>query len=146
MDIKSLTIVFENVDSVEIDGKYVEYLEIDGYNRVVRPDRANKILHFFVCLDHLVIGLNADANKLCYPFDIQDIEPYKVFDRIERYRDIAYIEIKYTDDTAAAYYVAWDESSEDINKYQTMNIDNKGTMCIVIDRKQTVENYMGGKI
>lgn len=137
--ISSLTLIFENGDSVIIDGKDVKNINI----RDVRLDINSVGLDVIIPMHYsndVDIVLRKEANK---PFkDIRGRDAGVVFGRIRQYNDIVCIEIRFNDkNDFYSVYPTYLKDSEDNNQFQSSCINPNGSLSIGIHKEMVgVEN------
>ena len=90
-NIESIILHCENCESIEIEGRHIGEIFIDGMKEVIRR-RGNKITKYRICED-FVLEIHRDANKRYKTFGM--ISDDVLFDRIINARDIVSITIKY---------------------------------------------------
>ena len=127
-----LQIGFENADAIEIASKYIEIFDTSIFKDLsLTNDKKDEILH---CESlHLCINKGADRSYRIY----DRLSPCTVFERLLKFRDIAYI--TYLDSKKSpkvTLYVPWEESSDTDNGYQSTKINEDGNLEILIQRKK----------
>lgn len=149
--LKEVTFVFENCDSITIDGKYIgEFLVDDLHTRFMRT--ASNCIGKMETVDTFAIEIHKDANKERFAFNQDDWEDYKemVFDRIA-YNDITQInfvlEEQYVEEgkipcmESQHYTVSWIGDDEYINEAQTTYASKCGNLYVVISKDKGIEDF-----
>lgn len=151
MKLRNITFIFENCDSITIDGKYVGYFLVDDIKTSISRIGCNAINRMDIC-HTFAIEIHKDANKERYAFDQTHIESFKgmTFDRIKKYGDITSIQFELYNAYAQVgeevsvenydYYIEWTGDSEYTNASQKAYISNGGSLYITIGEKD-VEDY-----
>lgn len=140
MNIKSITIIFENCESVTLDPKDIGLFTIKNVQLDICRVATNAILpmHKSNCV---VFSLKWSANK---PFvDLAGKTDYLLFERLTRYYDITAIEIQFADKNEH-YTVYPDYSGGTNNKYQTVGIDKTTKeLCVaILNNGETIRDYL----
>ena len=129
-----LRIGLENVDVIEIDARYIEDFEDSFVLKnlgLSTNDRKDDIYH----CDFLRLCINK-AEDQCYLSDGK-LSQYSVFERLLKFRDIAYITYLNREKTPTkTIYVPWDEGSDTDNRFQSTKINEDGNLEILIRRKK----------
>lgn len=136
VEAKYIELVLENVESICIDLKNVEYICLEGI-RDYEPDYKNS-----ACCKYcrsIKLCINKKANKK-YPSFLDEISDLKVFDRLKEYNDIVCIE--YLDNEKnilKTMYVPWDVDDDCYenwtNPNMETNINENGDLEIIIEEK-----------
>lgn len=146
MKLRNITFIFENCDSITIDGKYVGHFLVDDIKTSIERIACNAIDRMDVC-HTFAIEIHKDANKERYAFDQTHIERFKemTFDRFKEYGDITHIQFELYDAYAEEgeevrvehydYYIHWTGKSEYTNESQKVYISNSGSLYIAIGEK-----------
>lgn len=131
---KYIDIVLENVESICIDLKNIEYIHLEGvrdYEDKFENSDCRK------CCRSLKLCINKKANKK-YPSFCDEISELKMFDRLKKYNDIVYIQ--YLDNeknVLETMYVPWDVDDDCYetwtNPNMKTNINEKGDLEIIIE-------------
>ena len=129
-----LRIGLENVDVIEIDARYIEDFEDSFVLKnlgLSTNDRKDDIYH----CDFLRLCISKAADQR-YLSDGK-LSQYSVFERLLKFRDIAYITYLNREKTPTkTIYVPWDENSDTDNRYQSTKINEDGNLEILIRRKK----------
>lgn len=145
MKLDSIELIFENCDSIQMNGEHINRLNIlDIRTSVVVSDPS--LVENYYYPETIVIQIAAKANVERYEFDQTDVEDYKqlVFDRITGCHDITGIDVKTSDDDHVelrSYCVPWSGDDPYINDDQKDIIDKDGNLCIVISENKTIEHF-----
>lgn len=146
MKLKSITFIFENCDTITIDGKYVGHFVVDNIKKSILRIAMNAIdkidsAHTFV------IEIHKNANVERFPFNNEKLESKEtVFKRLSL-GDITHIEFELIDRVekevcSFRYVVDWkDSQSEYINAFQKSYVSDPGHLYIVIEEKGKIEKY-----
>lgn len=130
-EVKAISFVFENCESVEIPIDYVYTFNVNGITKSRSYYPHGQGLH-----EHTV------ANKLYVSF-VTLFEEYKgettcgipVKERLEKYNDICWFDIVYDDGTSDSYQIAWTNDEDDhqySNKGQKVTTDFYGQLLIEV--------------
>ncbi len=139
-EIQTITLGLENVDGIVVDISNIEMikiLDITGTDIFTSGDISEKI-----SANEIFIKIREGSNvKTAYFTDWHTDDPsYPLpFDRLRKYGDIVYFEIKYIDGSKKVIYANW-EGPDEYNYYQT-SMYQDGGLCIAISPKTTVERY-----
>lgn len=152
MKLKNITLVFENCDSITIDGKYVGEFLVDDIHTSIERIACNAIERIDSA-DTFAIEIHKDANKERFQFDQTDYEDFKqmAFDRLSAYNDITSIQIDLIEDYVEEgqvpreehydYYVKWTGESDYTNESQVNYMSECGNFYIVIAEGKTIEDF-----
>lgn len=123
-----LQIGFENVDTVEIDSRYVDCIEVRD------REKGDNLEEEGTCLSlHLCINKAANQLYLSYGAFVQ----YYVFERLLEFNDITDITLlNYKRRYVDSFRVPWHEEDEMENRYQSTRINEDGNLEIFIERKE----------
>ena len=142
MKLKEITFVFENCDSVTIDGYHVGHFVADNIVTSVRRLACNYIGKMDT-VTTFAIEIHRYANITHYPFGCKEFRR-TVFDRLEEYNDIVSVMFTIVDENGKEdkydCYVDWTGDSEYTNDAQKTYISNAGNMYIVIDKALKIED------
>lgn len=123
-DIKSIDIVFENCDYVNVPAEHILYLYFDKINRQIFTDIILQVIDMQVA-ETTIIYLKESA------FDLEtwlSSEKDKIIlkDRILNFNDITSIEIHYNDENKASdhIYTSWGGDDDYNNPNQHSSIEN----------------------
>lgn len=141
--LKSITFVFENVDDITIDGKYVECFLLNDFQKIISFSQRNDYSEMNVA-GHFSIKINHAANVKVNEFHDENLDKYYVFDRLSNIKDIVWIEYEIIDGSGKVqtykYYVDWNESNDYMNSNQKSCIDKDMNLCIVVDSKKGLQD------
>lgn len=149
MKLKNIEFIFENCDSINIDGKYIGDFLVDDIKTSIKRIACNCITKIDVA-HTIAIEIHKDANHERYAFGQTQIEDFKqtVFDRLGAYNDITAIKFtleKWCDggpkDTTYSYYVDWTGDSEYSNEAQINYQSKEGHFYILIKDKAQFVDY-----
>lgn len=152
MKLKNVTLVFENCDSIMIDGKYIGEFLVDDIHTSIERIACNAIERIDSA-DTFAIEIHKDANKERFQFDQTHIEDFKqmTFDRLRGYRDITSIQIELIEDYVEEgqvpkeeyydYYVKWTGESDYTNESQVNYVSDCGNFYIVIAEGKKIEDF-----
>lgn len=150
--LKNITFIFENCDSITIDGKYVGDFLVDdiktSFNRTtINCIEKMELAHTFA------IEIHKDANKERYSFDLAGCDKHMIFDRLAA-SDITSIqfelatEIEHKDCNYQIakseyydYYILWSGENEYFNEYQINYISVGGHFYITIAKDKSIEDF-----
>ena len=128
-----LRIGLENVDVIEIEARYIENFDTGILKNLglSTNDRKDDIYH----CDFLRLCISKVADQR-YLSDGK-LSQYSVFERLLKFRDIAYITYLNREKTPTkTIYVPWEESTDTDNRYQSTKINEDGNLEILIQRKK----------
>lgn len=152
MKLKYITFIFENCDSITIDGRYVGDFIVDDIQTYIARIASNsidkmEIVHTFV------IEIHKDANVERYQHNQTHIERFKqmTFDRFVDCNDITGIEFELEDTYVEnrenpcmehyCYGVNWSGDSDYYNESQVNYISKDGHLYIVIAKDNSIEKF-----
>lgn len=138
-NIESIILHCENCESIEIEGRHIGEIFIDGMKEVIRR-RGNKITKYRICED-FVLEIHRDANKRYKTFGM--ISDDVLFDRIINARDIVSITIKYDDKTIDddIYILYKEEDTFLSNEYQNVYKSGLNHLYIVCSKDNSIRDY-----
>lgn len=152
MKLKYIEFVFENCDSIKIEGKYIGDFLVDNLKTSIKRIACNSIEKIDVA-NTVAIEIHKDANKERYQFDQEHIENFKqmTFDRFKEYGDITSIQFEleenYVEEGQVTcreyydYYVDWTGDSEYTNEAQKTYLSKEGNLYIVIADGTDIEEF-----
>lgn len=152
MKLKYIEFVFENCDSIKIEGKYIGDFLVDNLETSIKRIACNSIEKIDVA-NTVAIEIHKDANKERYQFDQEHIENFKqmTFDRFKEYGDITSIQFELEEDYVEEgqgpcreyydYYVDWTGDSEYTNESQKTYLSKEGNLYIVISDGKNIEDF-----
>lgn len=123
-----LQIGFENVDTIEIDSRYVDCIEVCDREKGDNLDDEGTCLSLHLCI-------NKAANQLYLSYGA--FVQYYVFERLLKFNDITDITLlNYKRRYVDSFRVPWHEDDETENRYQSTRINEDGNLEIFIERKE----------
>ena len=153
--IKAIEFVFENLECLTVDSKYIGDFSMEGFETKIMGAGVCSIREYTTC-EKIDLVIYKDANITIESYG----DKYKVFDRILSWNDITSICLKYEDDIEQEIYVPWEGENDyydnkaqssfisDEHLYLTINKDCQNVHDIYTD--ETVEylnkNYRIHKI
>ena len=151
MNLKQITFIFENCDSIKIEGIYIGDFLIDDITTSIRRISINSIDRIDIA-NTVAIEIHKDANKERYEFDLNDDSDFRqmTFDRFKEYGDITSIQFELEDNhigkgqslcTKYYYYVNWTGDSKYTNAAQKTYVDPCGNLYIVIADGKGIEDF-----
>lgn len=152
MKLKNITLVFENCDSITIDGKYIGKFLVDDIHTSIERIACNAIEKIDLA-GTFVVEIHKDANKERFQFDQTHCEDFKqmAFDRLSAYNDITNIQINLIEDYVEEgqvpreehydYYVKWTGESDYANDSQVNYMSDCGNLYIVIADGKKIEDF-----
>lgn len=152
MKLKYIEFVFENCDSIKIEGKYIGVFLVDNLETSIKRIACNSIDKIDVA-NTVVIEIHKDANKERYEFDQTHIEDFKqmTFDRFKEYGDITSIQFELEEDYVDEgqipcvehynYCVDWTGESEYTNEAQKTYVSKEGNLYIVIADGKKIDDF-----
>lgn len=126
--IKSIDLVFENVESLTINEEQIENILIGDIKRNIYRFASNAIGNS-ISSDMIHIEIKSSFNKLMTG-TFGDV--FYPFDRIKKYNDITSITINYEDGNKETIYTIWNDEDEYSNKYQSTTILKNNNLKIRI--------------
>lgn len=118
--IKAIEFVFENLECLTVDSKYIGDFSMEGFETKIMGAGVCSIREYTTC-EKIDLVIYKDANITIESYG----DKYKVFDRILSWNDITSICLKYEDDIEREIYVPW----EGENDYY----DNKAQSSFISD-------------
>ena len=118
--IKAIEFVFENLECLTVDSKYIGDFSMEGFETKIMGAGVCTIREYTTC-EKIDLVIYKDANITVESYG----DKYKVFDRILSWNDITSICLKYEDDIEQEIYVPWYEEN---NPY-----DNKAQSSFISD-------------
>lgn len=152
LKIKYIEFIFENCDSIRIEGKYIGDFLVDNLTTSIKRIACNSIEKMDVA-NTVAIEIHKDANKERYPFGRSNIEYFKemTFDRLKSYEDITSIQFELEEDYVKEgqsprreyydYYVSWTGDNEYVNEAQKTYLSKSGNLYVVIADKKNIEDF-----
>jgi len=123
--LKSIEIIFENVDSILIPIEKIIMINIERISRTVHIYYSNNVIEYLTCNTcYLKLDKSIEKEKTQYDSEL--------FDRILRWKDITHIKLIYTD-SEEMINMPWMGDNKDINPIQEANIDDDGNLLLNID-------------
>lgn len=133
-EFKEIEIVFENCEVItikrediysysfsEVSKEYTYFGDIEESLRTAKK---------------VALTLNPSADKDYTPFGLDDVDiSTNVFERIMQYRDIVSIDLIYSEDKEKRFFVPWDYSNEDDNKWQKAEYVTNDRLLITIEER-----------
>jgi len=134
--VQSITFVFENCESLELPIRYFGIVEINDIQTHIRRTAINAVDKFEEARD-VFLEIFSEANK---EYD-WELNSYR-FIRLQKFRDIVYLDIKYDDESTESIYVDYDSTCADNNKNQDMWVSNLGNLYIAISKRKAVADFI----
>ena len=133
-DIKSVDFVFENCEVINIKGGYLYEFSLDDIKESIHRIGINMLscIKSSACC---MIIISKNANVGYKPFDVEDWDEVKLFDRICEHHDITYFTLNYTDGTSENIYIKYKEESDSLgapNVNMDTYINDDGHLFITI--------------
>lgn len=132
--VESITFVFENCEFIEIPMKYVGLFYINDITSNIKRFALNSVKKIDVAKE-LFIEIFSEGdekyNRYCKSGK---------FERILQYRDIVYVEIKYSDGNVDTIYVDYDGDMQ--NQNQNNYLSKLGNLYVSVSRKKQVEDFI----
>ena len=136
-NVVSITFVFENCESIDFPIKYVGSFYIGEISSCIKRLALNSVKRIDVAKELFVELFNEGDEEYNYYCTCGK------FERIMKYRDIVYIEVKYDDGNADTVYVDYDGEGQ--NKNQDNWVSKLGNMYVAISRKRFVNDFISEK-
>ena len=105
--IKAIEFVFENLECLTVDSKYIGDFSMEGFETKIMGAGVCSIREYTTC-EKIDLVIYKDANITVESYG----DKYKVFDRILSWNDITIICLKYEDDIEQEIYVPWDNEND----------------------------------
>lgn len=105
--IKAIEFVFENLECLTVDSKYIGDFSMEGFETKIMGAGVCSIREYTTC-EKIDLVIYKDANITIESYG----DKYKVFDRILSWNDITIICLKYEDDIEREIYVPWDNEND----------------------------------
>lgn len=152
MKLQYIEFIFENCDSIRIDGKYVGDFLVDDLSRTIKRVACNSIRRLDTA-NTVVVEIHKDANKERHEFDQNDVEDFKqmTFDRFKSFNDITSICFDLVEDCTEdgkepikehySYFVDWAGDSDYTNKAQKVYLSGCGNLYLVIADGADIEDF-----
>ena len=144
-NIKSITFVLENCDSISFPGNVIGDFRMGDFSKHICCTPVKAFERYNVAR-HVFIELYADGDTNYPEFGFEDKQRSK-FDRLFEHLDITQIEIEYEGGTKEKYYVSYDEGkaegilgAENIN--EKVLLSNAGNLYILIDADLEMEDVL----
>ncbi len=152
MNLKQITFIFENCDSITIEGTYIGAFLVDDIKTSIRRTSINSI-HRMDTAYTVVVEILKEANKEFYDFDLYDEDDFRrmTFDRLMEYGNIASIQFELEENPAGTgqspcteyyYYVNWTGDSKYTNAAQKTYVNPCGNLYIVIADGKEIEDFL----
>ena len=128
--IKSIKLVFENGEAISIERKYIGWLYLGKFERIISGFLCKSLCdRTFVNEFHIEINAEANANRVATKIS----EEQYPFERLNQWKDIAWIILEYYDGAEESFPVDYDESKgEGHNAHQKNKTNSFGDLYIVI--------------
>lgn len=133
-NVKSITFVFENCESIDFDMKYVGLFWINEITHNIRRVTLNSVKKI------------DEAKELFIEIFKEGDEEYNryctrgKFERLMYYRDIVFIEVKYDDGNSDTIYVDYDGDMQ--NNNQDNWLSDLGNLYISVSKKKQVDDFI----
>ena len=123
--LKSIEIIFENVDNILIPIEKIIMINIERISRTVHIYYSNNVIEYLTCdACYLKLDKSMEKEKTQYNNEL--------FNRILRWKDITHIKLIYTD-SEEMITMPWIDNHKEINLAQEANIDDDGNLLLNID-------------
>lgn len=133
MKVKQLELIFQDDESVVIDGKFIKLFHIEDINKSITKYSYNDDIHMKKKCNYLELVIDSKAD---YDFDKQN----SAFNRIYERNDIRIVSFLYDNkEEYDIYHVLYPELEVNINKAMKSYIDSNGNLYIIIDNSDTVD-------
>lgn len=151
MKVRNITLVFENCDSITIEGKYIGDMIVDDLRssfKKLGSDMINKI----DVANVFAVEIHKEANKERYEFNQTGNEALQqmTFDRLKEYKDITSIKLELEESGIEGresrvelyeYWVNWVGEIDEHNEAQTNYLSKDGHLYIVIADGKGIEDF-----
>lgn len=151
MKLKYIEFIFENCDSIIIDGKYIGDFLVDDLNTSIHRTACNSIDKMDVARI-IAVEIHKDANRERYQFGhLSPSFKQIMFDRFTNWADITEVQFEleedYIQDGELAkqeyyqFYVDWIGDRDEINDSQKTYISKSGNLYVVIADGKKIEDF-----
>ena len=141
-NIKSIELILENCEVIEIESKYIGMFRMDDIRTSIYRIACNAISKSQTA-HSVAIEIFSEANVKYSPFG--NCEEQLKFYRLAEWKDITSIELHYEDGSTETYYVDYDDGENDALGAENLNqknyISTLGNLYIVIEKDKTVFDY-----
>ena len=140
--LKSIDLVLENCEVVNIPIRYIGYLQAENFKRIITINNG-EYFDYTVCKSFVIeIFKEIDRDIEYYPFGSQNSDDKEsIINRLKRFADITQIEFIY-EDKSEHFYVDWDNKPNDeINSYQDTYVSGIGNIYISICKDKKLKDY-----
>lgn len=132
LQLKSLTLNFENVSSVKIPAHYIEALKVGGITSTMyKAWKCDDALREHRICSYFIVKISPKADKK--EFWQQDYfreEGKAPFERIQEYKDICSVTFEYEGSSSEEIYMEWDGTPETNNR-QTSGYEKKNGLFFI---------------
>lgn len=136
--VKSIELVLENCECIRFLPEQIGRFRCSNITVDVARAAVNCIEKQKTC-EWMCIELLADADQKYNSLGAES--EFTAFARLEKFKDIAVVNIIYEDESIDSVFVPWNDDSEEINVYQTSFVDSRHNLCILISRTDNAENF-----
>ena len=155
MKLKYITFIFENCDSITIEGKYIGCFLVDDLRTRFERMACNSIDKIEVA-HTFAIEIHSDANKERYAFEQTHIDGFRqmTFDRLNEYHDITAIEfeleekiwdkndnLKEVKKESYYYLIHWTGDNEYVNASQVNYTSDCEHLYIVVAENKGIKDF-----
>lgn len=129
--VKEIRIVFRNGDSIQVDKKYLDILNL-GQTDIVFDSYKNEVVPKVKKAENLAVSINRKFNIK------HNHQPFK---RILNSADIVDIEIHYFDGDIEELYPDWYSDTHNQNRYQNSKIARNGNLLVYISKSGKYSDF-----
>ena len=134
--VQSITFVFENCESLELPIRYFGIVEINDIQQCIRRATVNSVKKIQVAKE-VFLEMFSEANRE-FDWEIN----YWRFERIIKYADIVYLDIKYEDGDVESIYVDYNSTCAERNENQDTWVSNLGNLYLSICKRKIVSDFI----
>lgn len=142
MKLKSITFIFENCETITVDGKYIGHFVVDniekGFYRI-----ASNLFKKSQTANRIVVEIHKNANREEHIFNSENLDKQFIFERLKQ-GDITHIDFVFEDENGAenfSFVTNWCGDSDYINEAQKTCESECGHLYLVIEDGKNIEDY-----
>lgn len=138
MNLKEITFIFENCDSITVSGKYIGEFWLSKMKECFGRLAVNHFGSFKVC-EQMIIEIHRDADRVRHVFDSPfPYNPHSVFERLSA-GDITSVDAVLENGETVSCSVPWNPDDEYTNSWQVSKISKAGHLYISIGEKSNFD-------
>lgn len=134
MTTDKIILMTENCESIKIDGKYIENLQIDNIMESITKCYYNDNINTYKICKNFKLTLLADCNDYYCSNGNSFKSDFKLFDRLIKWKDIVSVHIFHNeDDIQKSVIMNVPYDGDEINKKMNCYINKDGNLQIIIE-------------